>query len=184
MLLTRSETDDSFAMSDSGVTFVPGKAIIRIDPVQNDHDLIAANLGNDGGGADCIDRRVAANDSLSLDPVSAKSQLGETISVDQHIMRLHTQSEDGAAHSQKRCLEDVQAVDLGRIRPGDRPGQRTPPYLASQLGSSAGAQFLGIPETVDWRTTVQDDCAGYNRARERTPPSFINTGNRSPGIMK
>ncbi len=129
MLLTRPETVDSLAVIGGAVPFVTRKAVVWVDPVHVNHDLIAADLGDDRGGADRSICGIPANDRLALDTFIAKGQLRESIAIYLNIMWSNRQAENGTPHCEKRCLENIQAIDLCRIRPGDGPRQRMLPYL-------------------------------------------------------
>ena len=176
MLLTGPETVDALAMICGAVALVTREAVVWVDPVHVDHDLIAADLGDDRGGADRSICRIPTDDRLAIDTFTAKRQFRESVAIDSNIIWSNRQAKNGTSHCEKRRLENIQAIDFGRIRPGNRPRQRMLSNLTGDFRSALRSQFLGVSKAVDRRVTVEDDGTGDDRSREWPSPCLIDTG--------
>ena len=165
MLLTGPETVDALAMIGRAVPLVTRESVIWVDSVHVDHDLIAADLGDDRGGADRSICRIPTDDRLAIDTFTAKRQFRESVAIDLNIIWSNRQAKKGTSHCEKRRLENIQAIDFGRIRPGNRPRQRMLSNLTGNFRSALRSQFLGVSKAVDRRVTVEDDGTGDDRSR-------------------
>ena len=129
MLLAGSEPVNLATVLGCAVALVARKTIVRINPVQTDHDLVAAHLGDDGRGADRSMSLIATDDGLAFDLPGSEGECRQAIAVNLNIMRFDAETENCPAHGQKRCLQNIQTIDLGPVRPGNRPGERSPSYF-------------------------------------------------------
>ena len=106
----------------------------------------------------------------------ALSQRRQPVAIDQHLLRPVAQAQHGAAHRQKRRLQNIQRVDLFAIGPGHRPSQCRGAYLTGQLLARGFGQLFGISQTLQRTLRIEDDRCRIHRSGKRSPPGLIDTG--------
>ncbi len=162
-----------------GVALVHAEREARIAGVERPHERVAVGLGEDRGGADRRDPRIAGHDRLQR---ARQRQIGDAraaIAVDAHVRRTHRQRQQRAAHRQQRRLQDVQAVDLVAIRPADRPGERARADDGSQACALRDRKHLGVGKAANAPLRVQDHRSRHHRARQRPAAGLIDPATRA-----
>jgi len=157
------------------VTFVLVEAILRELGAKVTHHSVARYLGDHAGGSNAQTDAVAVN-NRSL----RKRKRNDGQSINQDMIRRIGQGRDCQAHRSMAGAENVNAIDLDRIDRADRPSDLG---IGHQIRINFLAQLrcklFGIVQATMTKFFRKDDCSGHNRARQRTPTSFINPSNTS-----
>ena len=99
----------------------------------------------------------------------------QSIAVHEQPLRAWVHREHRASHRQKSRMQNVERIDLGRIRPANAERQCAAPNLPAQTRRARRAQHLGIRQTGDGPAAAQNDRGGDHRARQGSPPRLIDT---------
>jgi hypothetical protein len=155
------------------VTFVLVEAILWELGAKVTHHSVACYLGDHAGGSNAQTDAVAVN-NRSL----RKRKRNDGQSINQDMIRRIGQGRDCQAHRSMAGAENVNAIDLDRIDRADRPSDLG---IGHQIRINFLAQLrcklFGIVQATMTKFFRKDDCSGHNRARQRTPTSFINPSN-------
>ena len=152
---------------------MPRQTVAGMRGIQRDDLPIAGDLGQDGGGGD---RRVGG---VPADQGPAQHrQLGAAIAVDVRPIEgvaSVEQGEHGASHGEHRGVQDIELVDLGDARLGNRPARGVLANLVEQRLAAALGELLGIVEQSDRAGGVEDHGGGNHGTGERTAPGLVDT---------
>ena len=99
--------------------------------------------------------------------------------VDEHEIRDdsgHRESGDRPVHREKRSLEDVQPVDLGRRSLSERPGGRALADPGRKLHAPRRGEGLRIRKARRRRTGDEDHYGCHHRPGEGSPARFVHAG--------
>ena len=85
--------------------------------------------------------------AVSASPSPPKAR--QAVAVHQHVIGRQRHGEQRAAHGEKSRMQDIERVDLGRIRPADPEAQRARRISPLKRVARLGAQDLGIGDPGD-----------------------------------
>src|SRR5581483_8504784 len=160
------------------ISLVITKAIARILGVEGSHQAVAVHLGDDAGGADGDALGVALDDRLLRhgEPV-------EPARVDEQVLRLRVESENGALQRHQAGAIDVEAVDLLHLRPADAHRDRLRADLRLQGIALFRSELFGIIDSLDSRSGVKDDRRGDHRPGERRHAHFVAAADQEDALV-
>ena len=160
-------------MQFGSVAFVLVKAILRELGAKVTHHPVARYLGDHARCSDAQTDAVAVN-NRSL----RKRKRNDRQPIDQNMIGRVDQSCDCEAHRSMARAQNIDAINLNGINSADRPsdfgiGHQIRIDLLAQLR----CKLLGIVQATVTKFFRENYCSGHNRARQRTPTSFINPSN-------
>jgi len=161
----------------SGVTFVAGEAVLRVDHVPLFHARVAMRFGKDRGGRYGNTACVAFDERFLLDKDV------EFHSVNEQIIRLNRELLQSSSHRLAAGLVDVPSVDALGIDFGDSPGDGVFVNARGEFGSAFGGKFFRIVETNNAAFWIQNNRGGNDRAEERAAAGFIKTSDAHPAKL-
>src|SRR5581483_11031678 len=153
------------------VALVAGEAILGELLVRLEHQPIAGDLGHDRRRGDGGAPGVAVDDV----PLRTR-QSRDGHEVRDHELRRDGQSGDGLRHRALRGLEDVHAVDGDVIDDADADRDRTLVDGGEELLAALGAQELGISQTSDAASGIEDDRRRHDGPGERPAAGLVEAG--------
>ena len=157
-------------MQFGSVAFVLVEAILWELGAKVTHHPIARYLGDHTRCSDAQTDAVASN-NRSL----RKRKRNDWQSIDQNMIGRFDQCCDCQAHRSMARAQNVDAINLNGIDSSDRPSDFG---MGHQIRINFLPQFrrklLGIVQTTMTEFLRENYRSGHNRARQRTPTSFIN----------
>ena len=166
-----------FEVIGSGVTFVAGEAVLRVDHIPLFHAGVAMRFGKDGCGGDGNAAGVAFNQRLLLDEDI------ELHGVNQQIIRLNRELSQSRSHGLAAGLVNVPCVDTLGIDFGDGPGDGVFANARGEFGAAFGGKFFRIVETNNAAFWIQNNRGGDDWAEERAAAGFIKTSDAHPAKL-
>ncbi|MCY1542267.1 hypothetical protein D9M68_780080 [compost metagenome] len=169
----RSQATQGLQMHRGGIALMPGNAIAGILCIQQLHLAIPADLGQNRCGGD---RRHL---TIALDHSRARHlQARATIAVDQRQPGGDTQAFHGALHRQHGGMEDIQAIDLLHLGPGDAPGQRFLADLVEEFLATRLSELLRIVQAENRSQRIENHRRRHYRAAQRATTDLIDAGHQ------
>ena len=166
-----------FEVVGSGVAFVAGEAVLRVDNIPFFHAGVAMRFGKDGCGGDGNAARVAFDERFLLD------QDIKLHSVNQQIIRLNGELLQRGSHGLAASLVNVPRVDALGIDFGDGPGDSVFANASSEFGAPFGGELFRIVETDNASLWIKNNRGGDNRPEERAAAGFIKTSDAHPAKL-
>ena len=158
-------------MEFGAVTLVLAETIFRETRAEVAHNRIARDLGDDARRRDAQAVAIAVY-YCRLRERERKNRKP----VDEDMLRLHGQGGDGRAHSFVSSAQDIDRVDLNGIDYAHRPcnGVVTHQVVVNFLALFR-QELLGIVELPVFEFFRENNGGGYDWARERAAPGFVDT---------
>jgi hypothetical protein len=166
-----------FQVIGSGVAFMAGKAVLRINGVPFFHARISVSFGEDG----CSGNRNAA--SVTLDERLLLDENIKLHGVDEQVIRLDGELLQSSGHSLAASLIDVPGIDALSIDFCDGPSESVLVNAHGKFGASLGRKFFRVIETNNAALGIENDRGGNDRAEERAAAGFIETGDAHPAKL-
>src|SRR5262249_33251037 len=131
----RAVSVDGGAMLRRGIAHVALEAIGREGRPEPDHQAVTSDFGDDRGGRDGRDQGIAVDDGACR-----ADEVGRYIrAIDLGQPRPQCETGDGAPHGVEGRYADVEAVDGGGTRKGDRDGHGAALHQLVEPGALLGA---------------------------------------------
>src|SRR4030088_368992 len=162
------------------VTLVGCQVETRIAHIELLHHRIPVGFCEDGGSTDGGNACVALDDGFDCAAQPQVIEARQLVSIDLDVRGTYRQTQQRAAHREKCCAQDVEAVDLVAIRPGHRPRQRA---LADDWCESLpllDGQDLRVCEAVYAAARIENHGRGDDRPGKRPPACLVNTRTAYP----
>lgn len=168
------------AVSSGGVALVLVPAVVGKKLVQLQHVSVAGGLGEYGSSCDGGIFAVAFDDAV----MGQGGVRTEAIAIDEEQLGAWRELVDGAVHSQKGGLQDVDAVDFGRIYLRDSPADSVGFYELASCKSLLLSELFGIIEQGYVQVFGPDDSGSKDRAGEAASAGFVAAGLLPVGVKK
>lgn len=157
------------------IALVTCESISGKQPIKYLHFSVAEHLGQNGRCRDDGNASVSANHCLTR-----YGEFGAAIPIHERPMGFFGQGFVGTAHSQKCCLENIQAIDFRGFGSPNGRCDRVIFDSGGQLQALPRGEQFRISEPLDSRTAlVEDHGSGNNRARKTTPTNFIEARDKT-----
>jgi hypothetical protein len=170
----RPELSQCFKVIRGCVPFVTSKTVLRIDGVPLFHARVAVRLGQNRGRSDGHAARVAFDERFLF------NHHIELHRVDQQVIRLDGQLQEGGGHGLPAGLINIPRVDSLRIDFGDSPGDGVLANARCQFGAALGRKFFRIIQANDAAPGIENDRSRDYRTEQRTAAGFVQTGDAHP----
>jgi hypothetical protein len=173
----RTVLTQGFQVIGSGVAFVAGEAVLRIDDVPFFHARVAVGFGEDGSSGNRNAASVTLNERLLLD------ENIELHGIDEQVIRLNRKLLQSGGHSLAAGLIDVPSVDSLSIDFCDGPSKSVLVDTHGKFRTAFSGKFFRVIETNNAALGIENDRGGNDWAEERAAASFIETGDAHPAKL-
>ena len=154
------------------------EAVAGVRQAEPRHQPVARDLGDDRGGGDRGDQRIAGHHRLA---VAAAVDL--LVAVDEHQLRPARQRLDRARQRPQRGAQDVVAVDARDRAEGDRDLRRGADFLV-QLFALFGVELLGVVQAARDALGIEHHRRRHHRTGERPPARLVAAGDRPDALVE
>ena len=156
------------------ITFVAGKAILRVGGVEVHHESVAGDFGDDAGGGDAQAQGVAGDQGGVGYRESAHGE-----SINEGVLGFLREGGNGADHGEVGGAEDVEGVDFLDGGCGDGPVDFRAGAEDGVDGFALfGGEFFRVVQAIEVEVMGQDDGGGHDGAGEGTASGFIDPGHQ------
>lgn len=162
-------------MGGGAIAFVSGKAIAGMAFAQGLHARIAMGFGQNGGCRDSWFGQISLDDGARF----AGQIPGERIAIYQDQLRFLSQTFNCPAHGEKGGLPNIDLVDLFNAGLSDTPAQCAVTDQRGEAVAGFFGEFLGVGQSFNGLSRIQDDGGGGNRSGPGASASFIDTADKN-----
>src|SRR5580692_8761059 len=166
-----------FQVIGSGVAFVAGKAILRVDGVPFFHAGIAVGFREDGSSG------YGNAASIAFDKVFLFDKNVELHGIDEQIIGLDRKLLQSSCHSLAAGLIDVPGVDALSIDFCNGPSESVLVNTNGKFGAALGRKFFRVIKADNAALGIENDRGGNDRTEESAAPGLIETGDAHPAKL-
>jgi hypothetical protein len=149
-------------------------ALVGSEPVYRKHRIpfanhaIAFDLGQDGSGSDGRRKRITMNDGL------LRQFAIQAYGIDQQMVGAGIEPQHRLTHCDTRGLVDINLVDAGGVHRGDGPSDSVLADALGQYLAAFRAQQLGIAQSSNAISGIEDDSGSNYRSKQRAPSDLVH----------
>ena len=156
------------------VALVLAETIFRKARAEVAHNRVSGDLGNHTGGGN------AKAETIAIDDRRLRQRERENReAVDEDMVGLEAQRDDGSAHRFVSGAQDIDRVNLNRIDNSDCPRDRAVrDQFVIDLFPPLRKQLLGVIQPAMPEFLGKHNRGGYDGARQCAAARFINAGDR------
>src|SRR5579872_281182 len=174
VVFAEPEFPDGIAMFPGAVTLIRDPAVFRIFGMEVQHVFIPPGFGENAGGCDGGEDRIALDDAtMGGSPVAC-----EPVAVDEQQLWPDLQPVEGKVHRLERGPENIDPIDLVLIHPRNAPGHSISLDVSAQQVPVFRGDLFGIIQQRMEKTRRQDYRSGKYRSCKTTAAGLIATGFR------